>query len=86
MPEICRFLGISIRMFFNDHDPPHFHVQYNEFRATVEIESLRTSEGRLPPRVLGLVFEWAELHRDELLANWNTLRATGTFRKIDPLA
>ena len=86
MPEICRFLGISIRMFFNDHNPPHFHVQYNEFRAKVEIESLRASEGRLPPRVLGLVFEWADLHREELLANWESLRATGTFRKIDPLA
>jgi hypothetical protein len=86
LPEISRFLGISIRMFFNDHNPPHFHVQYNEFRAKVEIESLRAFEGRLPPRVLGLVFEWADLHRDELLANWESLRATGTFRKIDPLA
>ena len=86
MPEICRFLGISIRMFFNDHDPPHFHVQYNEFRAKVEIEGLRTADGRLPPRVLGLVHEWADLHRDELLANWLSLRASGTFHKIDPLA
>jgi hypothetical protein len=85
VPEISRFLGISIRMYFNDHDPSHFHVQYNEFRATVEIESLRPSEGRLPPRVLGLVLEWADLHREELLANWQSLRTSGTFAKIDPL-
>lgn len=86
MPEISRFLGISIRMFFNDHNPPHFHVQYNEFRAKVEIETLRASEGGLPPRVLGLVFEWAEIHREELLSNWESLRTTGTFSKIEPLA
>ena len=47
--------------------------------------SLRTAEGRLPPRVLGLVHEWADLHREELLANWRSLRTDGTFRKIDPL-
>ena len=85
MPEICRFLGISIRMFFNDHEPPHFHVQYNEFRAKVEIESLRIAEGRLPPRVAGLVHEWSDLHRKELLENWQSLRVSGSFRKVDPL-
>jgi hypothetical protein len=52
----------------------------------VEVESLRTTQGRLPPRVLGLVHEWVDLHRRELLANWQSLRTSGTFRKIEPLA
>ena len=57
MPEISRFLGIVITMYFNDHNPPHFHVRYEEYRALVGIEPLELREGRLPPRVLGLVIE-----------------------------
>ena len=85
MPEICRFLGISIIMYFNDHSPPHFHVKYNEFRALLEIGSFRVIEGGLPPRVLGLVVEWAGLHRSELMEDWESIRATGDFKKIAPL-
>ena len=58
MPEISRFLGIVITMYFNDHNPPHFHVRYEDFRALVGIEPLELGEGQLPPRVLGLVMEW----------------------------
>ena len=72
-------------MYFNDHAPPHFHVKYNEFRASVDISTLSILEGNIPPRVHGLVTEWAELHRDELLTNWNTLRESGVYRKIEPL-
>lgn len=85
MPEISRFLGIVILMYFNDHDPPHFHVQYNEFRAIIEIETLAVRDGHLPGRVLGLVVEWAELRRGELLSNWQSLRMDGHFQKIAPL-
>ena len=85
MPEICRFLGIVITMYFNDHAPPHFHVRYEDFRAIVGIDPLELREGRLPPRVLGLVIEWAELHQDELLENWTSLTASGTFKHIEPL-
>jgi hypothetical protein len=85
MPEISRFLGIVITMYFNDHAPPHFHVRYEEFRAIVGITATELLEGRLPPRVLGLVIEWAELHQDELLANWTTLADEGTFARIAPL-
>jgi len=81
MPEICRFLGIVITMYFDEHNPPHFHVRYNEFRASIEIESLNVMTGRLPARVRGLVEEWAELHRRELLAMW----VSQEFRKLDPL-
>jgi len=85
MPEICRFLGIVIMMYFNDHSPPHFHVRYESYRAIVEIDPMQLREGRLPPRVLGLVLEWAALHRDELRENWTRLSREGKFVKIPPL-
>jgi hypothetical protein len=85
MPEICRFLGIVITMYFNDHAPPHFHVRYESHRAIVGIDPLELREGKLPPRVLGLVIEWAELHQQELLDNWTSLTTTGTFTRIEPL-
>jgi hypothetical protein len=85
MPEICRFLGISILMYFNEHNPPHFHVRYNEYRAVIGIHDLMLREGELPGRVMGLVLEWANLHRQELLENWDSIRSEGVFHKIDPL-
>lgn len=85
MPEISRFLGIVILMHFRDHNPPHFHVQYNDSAAAVLIETLGLMEGRLPPRVLSLVVEWADMHQAELLENWNTLRLNGGFHRIEPL-
>jgi hypothetical protein len=85
MPEVSRFLGIIIAMYFNDHSPPHFHVKYNEYRASIDIKTLGMIDGTLPPRVLGLVSEWAEEHRKELLDNWKSLEESGTFKKIDPL-
>ncbi|MDH4459302.1 MAG: DUF4160 domain-containing protein [Nevskia sp.] len=86
MPEISRFLGIVITMYFKDHNPPHFHVQYNDYRAQIAIATLGTIEGQLPPRVLSLVVEWASIHRDELMTNWTDLSTTGQFHKIEPLA
>jgi hypothetical protein len=85
MPEISRFLGMVILMHFRDHNPPHFHVQYNEFAAAVLIDTLGVMEGKLPPKVLSLVIEWAGLHQTELLENWNSLRQTGSFHRIEPL-
>ncbi len=86
MPEISRFLGIVISMFFNDHNPPHFHVGYNEHRASIHIETLGLMEGKLPPRVLSLVVEWASQHQAELLQDWESIRATGAYHRIEPLA
>ena len=86
MPEISRFLGIVIRMYFNDHSPPHFHVEYNEFEASVVIETLGIMEGRLPAKVLSLAVEWASLHQTELMQNWASIRTTGVYRPIEPLA
>ena len=85
MPELSRFLGIVILMYFDDHNPPHFHVRYNDFRAIISINDLLLIEGELPPRVLGLVIEWAGLHKNELLENWNMVKETGKWFKIEPL-
>ncbi|MBX9877693.1 MAG: DUF4160 domain-containing protein [Candidatus Obscuribacterales bacterium] len=85
MPEISRFLGISIVMYYNDHEPPHFHVRYAEQKAIVNIETLNLKEGQLSPRVLGLVMEWASLHQQELTENWNLAREHEPLKQIDPL-
>ena len=63
MPAISFFFGIFIRMFYDDHAPPHFHAEYNEHKAVINIERFEITEGYLPRRVLGLVLDWAELHR-----------------------
>ncbi len=85
MPQISRFLGIVIYMYFNEHAPPHFHAQYNEYEASIEISTMGVMEGKLPSKVLGLVIEWATEHQAELLANWEMLKATGNYQKIKPL-
>jgi len=68
-------------MYFDEHNPPHFHVRYNEYRATFDINTLNKLEGNVPARVRGLVEEWAELHQQELLQIWETQE----FHKVDPL-
>ena len=67
MPEISRFFGVVIAIFYNDHSPPHFHVRYNEYRATLSIADLKIVEGKLPRRALTMVLEWAFEHRKELM-------------------
>ncbi len=85
MPELSHFLGISILMYFDDHNPPHFHVRYNDDRAIISISELKLLEGHLPARILGLVIEWAEMHKEKLMQNWDLVKTTGKFFKIDPL-
>lgn len=85
MPELSRFFGIVIYMYFNDHDPPHFHAKYNEFRGKITIKDLRLIEGKLPKRVIALILEWANEHRKELTANWESLQQTGQYQRIEPL-
>jgi hypothetical protein len=84
MPEISRFLGIIIAMFYRDHSPPHFHAIYGEYDITVEIES-GIINGRFPKRALRLVFEWLELHKDELLENWRLAEERRPLNNIQPL-
>jgi len=85
VPEISRFFGIVIRMFFDDHNPPHFHATYGDCEVLIDIDHLSAFSGYLPPRALGLVIEWATLHREELLADWNKARELQSPDKIDPL-
>ncbi len=85
MPEISRFLGIVIYMYFNKHNPPHFHAEYNEYKASILIKTLGLMEGKLPSKVMSLVIEWAQDHQEELLDNWNSIKETGQYRKIKPL-
>jgi hypothetical protein len=85
MPEICRFLGIVIRMYYDDHNPPHFHAEYGEYSALIDILHLSIFSGALPPRVTGLVIEWASLHRQELLNDWARAREQQDLHKIAPL-
>jgi hypothetical protein len=85
VPEISRFFGIIIAMFFDEHNPPHFHARYGDEKVAIEINSLRVLEGRISPRVLGLVIEWASQHKDELLTNWELVRNNQAPRKIEPL-
>ena len=85
MPEISRFLGIIISLYFDDHNPPHIHINYNEDEALVSINDCLVLRGELPPRVLGLVMEWTQLHRSELLENWNMIQDSGKYFKIKPL-
>lgn len=85
MPELCRFYGIIIKMYFDDHNPPHFHAEYGSEQALLEINSLALISGHLPPRALGLVAEWASLHQEELKACWEKAKSLESPGKIDPL-
>ncbi len=84
MPEISRFLGIVIRMYYRDHLPPHFHAEYGEHEVTVEIDS-GIVEGRFPSRALSAVLDWYNLHRDELAHNWDLARQEQPLNRIEPL-
>ena len=85
MPELSRFYGIVIKMYFGDHVPPHFHAEYAEFEARIAIDTLAVLSGNLPARAMGLVIEWATLHRDDLQIQWQRAIALQALSRIDPL-
>jgi hypothetical protein len=85
VPTISRFYGILIRMYFDEHPPPHFHAAYGDDEAVILIVTGEVLEGHLPPRALRLVREWVEIHRDELRANWVRTQAPGLPVPIAPL-
>ncbi len=85
VPEISRFFGIVIQMYFDDHPPPHFHARYGTMTARVSLAPVATLESGLPPRALRLTLEWAILHEQELLENWRRIRAGQTPARIAPL-
>jgi len=84
VPEISRFFGIVIGMFFSEHGVPHFHAIYGEFKMTVEIESRRT-RGTFPRRARQFVLEWAVIHEQELSDNWERARRGEPLEPIAPL-
>ncbi|MCY3845337.1 MAG: DUF4160 domain-containing protein [Acidobacteria bacterium] len=84
MPEISRFLGIVIGMFYSEHGAPHFHAVYGRYEISVDIES-RAVQGEFPRRALRLVLEWASLHESELRVNWDLARRGEPLNRIAPL-
>lgn len=84
MPEISRFYGIIIYMYISDHQPPHFHVIYNEYECWITIKD-GTITGNLPKRAERLVNEWLDLHQQDLMDNWNRLQNSEAPNKIPPL-
>jgi hypothetical protein len=85
MPEISRFFGIVVAMYYSDHAPPHFHVRYGSQKARFAIEDLRMLDGNLGRRARGLVVEWATLHQDELRTDWENARQQLPLLPIAPL-
>ena len=85
MPTLSTFFGISIRMYYDDHAPSHFHAYYGEHEAKVSIETLEIIAGKLPRRALAMVVEWAMLHRDELRADWERAASHEPMLPILPL-
>ena len=85
MPTVCVFFGISIRMYYDDHPPPHFHAYYSEHDAIIDIETLALRRGALPRRAMGMVLEWAAEHRDELRADWFLAEGHRPLQAIAPL-
>ncbi|CAN1211690.1 Transcriptional regulator [Tumidithrix helvetica PCC 7403] len=85
MPQISRFLGISLMMYYNDHLPPHFHVRYNQQKALIRISPPSLLAGELSTKVTNLVIEWANLHQVELLENWELTTKNQPLKMIQPL-
>lgn len=85
MPTICVFYGILVRMYWRDHNPPHFHALYDDCEVLININTLEILEGDLPRRALALVLEWASLHRKELMEAWRQCNRNQTPERIAPL-
>ncbi|MGH7204849.1 MAG: DUF4160 domain-containing protein [Nitrospiraceae bacterium] len=85
MPELSRFFGIVIGLFYREHGRPHFHAVYGEFEAVLDIATGTVISGQLPRRALALIREWYDLHKSELLENWELARQHRPLKRISPL-
>jgi hypothetical protein len=85
MPEVSRFYGIIIAFYYNEHNPPHFHAKYGEFVAEIDIRTLQILKGELPIRAKLLIMEWADMHREELMHDWELARQKMDLNSIEPL-
>ena len=85
MPTLSIFFGLIIRMYYKDHQPPHVHVQYQQYNAIIDIATGNLMEGQLPIRQMRLVQAWVEIHKDNLTADWELCRNGEEPFKIEPL-
>lgn len=87
MPTLSMFFGIIVRMYYapKEHNPPHIHVYYQEYKATMNIDDCNITQGKIPTRQLRLVSAWIELHREELLADWHLCQNGERPFAIEPL-
>ena len=85
MPEICRFFGIIIRMFFDDHEPPHIHVEYQGYKAVFDLKGNITRGDIQSRTAIKLVREWIDLRTNELQEDWKFAQAGKELKKISPL-
>ena len=85
MPEISLFFGIRVTMYYDDHNPPHFHAEYNGQKVLVDIMEGRILNGAFPSRQLKFVLAWAEIHQAELMENWDLASKDLPLKKVAPL-
>lgn len=85
MPEISLFYGIRVTMYYDEHNPPHFHVQYAEYKAVIDIQKAAVIIGALPNKQLKLVLAWSVIHQDELMQNWELSKDNLPLNHINPL-
>ncbi len=85
MPEISLFYGIRITMYYDDHNPPHFHAEYNNHKALIDIVNIQVNKGSLPSKQLKIVLAWCAIHQDELMQNWELAKDDKPLNRINPL-
>jgi hypothetical protein len=85
MPELSRFYGIIVRVFYDDHPPAHFHAVHQGEQAQIDIDTLEVVKGHMRRRALAMVLEWASLHREELRRAWNLASQNQEPPRIEPL-
>ncbi len=85
MPEISTFYGIRVTMYYSDHNPPHFHVEYGSSKALINIKTSSVLVGSLPMKQLKMVLAWCEIHQAELLENWDLAAQNQPLKRIPPL-
>jgi len=85
MPLVSEFFGIKIYMYWAEHFPMHFHAEYGSLKAIISIEEAAIIKGALPLKQLKLVLAWSEIHKEELIKNWDSARQNGKISKINPL-
>ncbi|MBE5910939.1 DUF4160 domain-containing protein [Pseudobutyrivibrio sp.] len=85
MPVISRFYGIEILMYYEDHNPPHFHARYGEYKVLVDIKKARVLEGHMPSQQIKLILAWTIIHGEELIRDWELAKMMEELEKIEPL-